>query len=287
MRHGLFVLVPLVLVLASPAAAAPVPRTETADSGPLHAELSYLFDDGAGTNTRFQDVRLRITRAGVTLVDTGIQPRCAYCSAWPAGDASSPSIRAVDLDGDREPEVVLDLYTGGAHCCFYSRVYRYAGSAYSFVTHVWGDPSYSLRDLNHDGRPEWITADDRFAYAFSCFACSALPVQVLSYKAGLFTNVTRRFPPLVRKDAAANWRFYLENRRRHFDTSGVLPAYLADEELLGHGAVGWKRVRTAVAGPAFTRDAQDARWKNRSRYLSALRRFLVRAGYVRSGRSRR
>ena len=281
MFRALVSLVPLTLALASAAGAAPVPHTETADYGPVHAELSYLYDADAFDSTRFQDVRVRIVRAGTTLVDASVAPRCQGCLAWPAGSASSPSLRALDLDGDGEPEVLIDLYTGGAHCCFYSRVYHFTGSGYALVSHLWGDPSYSLRDLNHDGRPEWLTRDDRFAYAFSCFACSALPVRIYRYRAGVFTDVTRRFPALVRKDAKANWRFYLQNVRHHFDTSGFLPAYLADEELLGRGAIGWKRVRGAVAKPAFVRDVSDARWKNRGRYLLALRRFLVRTGYIR------
>jgi hypothetical protein len=29
-----------------------------------------------------------------------------------------------DLDGDGEPEVLVDFYWGGVHCCFYTDVYR-------------------------------------------------------------------------------------------------------------------------------------------------------------------
>ena len=68
--------------------------------------------------------------------------------------------------------MLVDFYTGGAHCCFYSVIYRYVGGRYVSSFHFWGDPSYRLVDLNRDGRPDFRSADDRFAYAFSCFACS-------------------------------------------------------------------------------------------------------------------
>jgi hypothetical protein len=60
---------------------------------------------------------------------------------------------------------------------------------------------------------------------------------------------------------------------------GVLPAYLADQYLLGRGKAGWARVRAAVARRDWP-SMVDARWKNRARYLAAVRRFLDRTGYV-------
>ncbi len=105
---------------------------------------------------------------------------------------------------------------------------------------MWGDPSYALRDLNGDGVPELVSADDRFAYAFTSYAGSALPVQAWRYRAGHMTDVTRSFPALVRKDAAMLWKGYeQEPTGEDVDVRGVLAAWMADQYLLGQQDAGW------------------------------------------------
>ena len=89
-----------------------------------------------------------------------------------------------DLDGDHEPEVVLDLFWGGAHCCWWTRVYRLdrARGTYVPLNHWWGDAKARsrLRDLDHDGVPEFVAADDRFT-ELSYF--SADPIQIWDWNA--------------------------------------------------------------------------------------------------------
>jgi hypothetical protein len=138
------------------AAAALVPRTETSVSGRVRAELSYLFDPN---QPRFSDVRLRILRDDLVVLDQAVAASCPSCLAVPAGFGETPSIRAADLDADGEPEVLLDLYSGGAHCCFSTRFFRYAEPTYSPVEHDWGNAFDRLRDLEPDGRPELAGGD--------------------------------------------------------------------------------------------------------------------------------
>ena len=127
--------------------------------------------------------------------------------------ASARPVTVRDLDGDGEPEVLIDLFTGGAHCCFYTVILRYDGGTYRGTVAFWGDPDYSLRaDLDRDGRPELVTADDRFAYAFTFYAASVLPIRIESYDHGTLTDVTSRFPSLVRAEAASLCAEYLKER---------------------------------------------------------------------------
>jgi hypothetical protein len=264
------------------AAAAPVPVTERATTGQLTIELSYLFDEATDDfEQRYTGIHLRIRRSDAVLVDAGVQRICPGCSAWPAsgGDSASSSVRARDLDGDGEPEAMLDLYTGGAHCCLYTTFFRYVDGQYVRRVHNWSNPGYRLRDLGADGRPEFLTGDDRFNYAFSCYACSGVPVLIQRYERGRLVNVTRRFPKTIRADAASWWAVYKKAVRLRVYPTGILPVYLADEYLAGRGAAGWARVRKAVARPDWPKLAEP-RWRNRARYLAAVRRFLIKTGYA-------
>jgi hypothetical protein len=265
---------------AGDAHGAPVPRTESAHLGQVSTELTYLFNE-ASEGQPFSNLHLRIRRADALLVDAEVQPVCHGCALWPGsgGAADRSSVAVSDLEGDAEPEVLLDLYTGGAHCCFYTAFFRYANGEYVRRVHSWGNETYRLRDLGADGRLELVTHDDRFNYAFSCFACSAVPVLVLRYEQGRLVNVTRSFRQVVRADAARIWSFYKSAVRRRSPAEGLLPAYLADQYVLGHGKAGWARVRKAVHRRDWP-STVDPRWKNRSRYLAAVRRFLTRTGYI-------
>jgi HYR domain len=192
---------------------------ERASSGGVEAKLFYVKPPGGDFLASFKNFRIQISRRGVPILDAPASPD-EYA---PAGYGDRPSVFVRDLDGDREPEVLLDLYSGGAHCCFSSRIYRYDAdeARYRVSLHSWGDPSYRLRDVDSDGTPEFVTADDRFAYRFASFAFSGMPIQLWSYRAGKFANVTRRFPKLVAKDSTQQWRCYLHNRKDG-ETQGFL-----------------------------------------------------------------
>ncbi len=120
------------LVLASAAAAAPV-KTKTAHLGAVRATVTW---QPVRFNIAAKRVHLVISRRGRTLVDRKLGPAVPW------------AIKVRDLDGNGEAEVIADFYTGGAHCCLFSRIYRYTGTGYVALRHLWGDPSYSLRDLD-------------------------------------------------------------------------------------------------------------------------------------------
>ena len=133
------------------AAAAPKPHVERARAGAVEAVFSYSYDAAA---FRFSRQRLTITRDGVTSFSARLRkPPGGGFNAQPAGYFSHKrSVLVTDVDGDGEPEVVLDLYWGGAHCCWYSQIYRYVPAAghYTPLVHVWGNFGYVFADLDHD-----------------------------------------------------------------------------------------------------------------------------------------
>jgi hypothetical protein len=260
-----------------------VPQTASAEfvfkwkrSGDVLAALSYEV-----RNDVYRNVRLRIERAGSTVLTARIATDCPGCPL--AGPTSAPlSVR--DLDADLEPEVLVDLFSGGAHCCLSTFLYRFRPDTGSYVrTRAnWGNAGYRLTDLDRDGTPEFSSADDRFAYAFTAYAFSVDPIRIWRFERGRLLDVTRDFPRLVARDAARTLALYRRtHRRRDAEVRGVLAAYVADQYLLGRPMVGWRLVNAALRRGELGRGRTKLGYPAGSRYVVALRRFLRRTGYVR------
>jgi len=100
-----------------------------------------------------------------------------------------------DINGDGWPEVVLEDYSGGAHCCTLLIVLslRAEGPAVIFAEHL-GSASASMQDLDGDGRKEILT-EHLFEYALGSFATGtlALPVAYSAGPDGVYRVNTRAF----------------------------------------------------------------------------------------------
>jgi hypothetical protein len=275
-----------IALLALPATAAArsaQPKSETASAPGITAQLDWVKH----STYDYGHTRLTIVRDGVTALDHAKVPAaciggpCAQDdTAQPLGAvAGSPSLTIRDLDGDGEPEVIVDLYTGGAHCCAYSRVYRWdaATGTYTDALEMWGDPAYRLEDLDGDGTPEFVTADDRFAYAFTDYAASGLPIRILRYSGGTFTDVTRAYPALIAADARHYLAAYHRARRASGpkDLKGIAAAYVADQYLLGNPAAG-----RAFLASAKARGDLGGLGGSATKFVDRLGRFLSAAGYT-------
>jgi hypothetical protein len=240
-------------------------KTKTAALGNVRATVSWQ----PLKYVRAKNVRLVISRDGQTVLSRKL-----------SGDVPQ-AIAIRDLDGSGEPQVILDLYTGGAHCCFSSSIYRFTGAGYVPLDHAWGDLGYLLKDLNSDGIPEFVSADDSFAYAFTAYAGSAFPIQIWDYTGTGMTNVTRSYPALIQKDAQRLWKSYLKERSsKYSDPRGILAAWMADEYLLGKQAAGWATMKRLNAKGQFRGIAGGDYWAKNGAYLAKLRRFLVKFGYA-------
>ena len=274
-------ILPLLLLAALALAAAPAHAkvlTETASAGAVQATLSY---DKTG-DFEFKDLRLKIVRQGATLFDDRItDPDTSLVQ--PAGAGEGGALQARDLDGDGEPEVVVDLFTGGAHCCLHSLVYRFQAdrNGYSSFEHNWGNPGYRLVDLDRDGIPEFDSADDRFTDQFGPFAAAWPPERIFRLQNGRFVDVTRSFRARLERGARSLYRrFRREVRRgRRLFARNVLAAYSAEEHLTGHGARANRRIRAALRRgalrPEFAGDIPAGR-----AFVRKLNRVLRRYGYV-------
>jgi hypothetical protein len=239
-----------------------ITKTLTAHSGSVRVWLSY-------TPVRFfeaSNVRLKITRNGRTAYDRKVSTQ------------SRPTrLRARDLDGMGDPEILADFYTGGAHCCNFTLVYHYSGSTYLSTKHIWGDLDYRLKDLNGDGDPDFLTGDDRFAYRFTSYAGSAFPIRIWTYRGGRLIDVTRGYSGLVTADAASQWRDYLAvEKTQDPDPRGILAAWAADEFMIGNKTDALAKLNALAQQGKLT---GDPIWPQGQKYVAALEKFLTKLGY--------
>jgi hypothetical protein len=272
---ALFVTVLALLVM--PSAAAATAHTENASLGQVSARLTY---DQTGDG--FSNVRLAIFRASAPLLDYAVGEPCPQlCLTRPGGAGTRRSVDGRQLDGDSEPEVILDINTGGAHCCDWAYVYSFvpAQDRYVLTRRDFGDPGYRLVELGK-GRPVgFLGFDYRFAYAFTDYADSEFPPQLFHFANRTFVDETRRHPDTVRADAKRLLREYRRYRGRR-DVRGILAAYVADSSLLGPGRAAFRNVRKALKRRDVRRLEFDS-WPTGSAYLRTVRKYLKEWGYTR------
>lgn len=274
------------LVGAAPASARS--KTETVTSGQVTAAFSYEFNTRDGIAGSFRNLRVTIDRAGVRLVDDANPTNCREnCFDAPAGGASddAPSLKLRDLDRDGEPELLVDLYTGGANCCFFTISWRYDSDRNVYVKKILRPGlsfPYVLRDVNQNGEPEFHSMDYRFAYKYGSNVDTPRPLRIFSWDRGRLVDVTIAFPRLAAREAAEYYRAYLRIRRdKDANVRGLLAAYLADSYNAGNGRTAWRRVIAAYRrGEVDRRSAVDSGPFGR-RYLVSLRKFLRKLGYLR------
>jgi hypothetical protein len=268
-----------VLVLASFALLAPaaLATTQTATRGAVTATFTYT-----GQFPSYSGLHLTIAQSGSVLYDQPVSSKACGTDCGPgATGTKASSVHVIDLDDIGQPNVVLDLYTGGAHCCSVEQVFTFdpGTMTYTKAERDFGDPGARIADLNHDGHFEFVTADDRFAYAFTDFAASGLPLQILTFSGSRFQDVTDSYPALIRKDATAWLKAFKGMARGHYaDSVGVIAAWAADEYRLGRSASA-NRFLHQQAKAGHLKSALAPNEPQGQKFVAALQRFLRRHGY--------
>jgi hypothetical protein len=260
--------------LASSAGAASPVRTETATSGHVRATVTYQQVGLARFSMQLAVVRNKnkvyAKAVPMSFAHTGPSQPLGY-----VGGASTVSLG--DLDGDGEPEILVNLYTGGAHCCNWTWVFKWQSKlkTYSRTAHIWGDPLYRLVDLGRTNSLELMSADDRFAYAFADYADSPLPVQVWTFQKGRFVDTTRMYGNAISGDLGAKWRMY-QTAPVGTPVRGILAAWAADDCLLGGCQAAYARVKSLSSKLDDPADMQNG---SVASYLTKLKSSLVTWGY--------
>jgi hypothetical protein len=249
----------LILTLAA-LAALTLPATASAAS----ESASASYSNGPGIETTNET--LTITAPGMSTYDEAVPSTGCFKVCSPA--STSGAVHVLDLYGDGEYAVVLDLFTGGASCCGLEQVYVPSASIGSWVltSHNFGQDGAKIEKVK--GAYLFVSGDTWFSCAFTDCAGSVLPLQLFDFSGDAFHNVTKHYPSLIKKDAAEWWRYFA--KRPSANPEGLLPAWAADEDNLGKQAQVARELAGLVKEGVLTQS-----------FVTQLERFLKKHGYAR------
>jgi hypothetical protein len=248
--------------------------SQTASAGGVSATFTYSGSIGNASNPR-----LRIVRAGQTAYDQPVQsPLCGSTCGPGAVGARARSVRVIRLEPGGAPDVILELFSGGANCCFIDQVFTYSPITHGYLKteRDFGSFGVALKRIGKAHRWRFVSADENFKYEFTDGAASGEPIQIWSFSGRRFHNVTRHYPDLIAADAKRWLRFFKQNLSNGV---GLIAAWAAEEELLGQD----KLVQSTLATEARQGNLRDGNGGGATgkRFITKLNRFLHQLGYRR------
>ncbi|WP_052051038.1 hypothetical protein [Leptolyngbya sp. KIOST-1] len=151
-------------------------------------------------------------------------------------------IDLMDLDSDGFPEVVVQTFTGGAHCCMAYTTYTWQDGQFNPIYFAYLDGGGGqFLDLNGDGLMEFVTLDNSFFYSFSSYAGSYPPSVILTYQNGEYRDTTPQFTDYL-QDVSSDMRFTAEDPDLAGGgfQNGILASYVAQQIRLGQYREAWQ-----------------------------------------------
>jgi hypothetical protein len=197
-----------------------------------------------------------------------------------------------------DPGVMIEGFTGGAHCCETPVIYLFNHTENRYVKVVDMTPidfeNPHAFDSNGGFIPKVVghqvllqTGDDAFDYAFSCYACGIDPIVLDSVGFGGLTDVTLQHPPQVKANAAEIWKYAegavkaegaADPRTIPFPFGFVAP-WVADECALGHGASAWSEVEQLSREGKLSNALYYQATMTHHSFVPYLHSFLLRHDY--------
>jgi hypothetical protein len=227
--------------------------------GNVRAEVTFK----KGDYSLAKDVRIKILKNNKVVVDEIVSPQ---------ENTYSLKLVVKDLDGDKEPEIIFTHNPAmGQRCCTTARIYGYRKNRnqYSMVASDWRGAGFpQIKDLDGDGKYEFEYADWRFAYAFTVFANSVMPIRIWQYRQGSLDEVTYKYPQAIKRhiEKGNEWHQQLVHENR--DLKGSFAAYAAEKYLLGEGGEGLREIKRSYQG------------EDKQEFLDKLNEFLKKTGYI-------
>lgn len=176
------------------------------------------------------------------------------------------AVKAEDLDANGKKEILIETFTGGAHCCTSLYIAAITGNGFEFLdTAYWGNCYYNIKDLNNDGKKEIIGRNDMFAYYFTNFSMSRFPVFIYAFRKNKLKLVNTEFKTYIHnniKDLEEELNLY---KTRGFEcpksdsadvfntdagaVQAILAAITADYYYIGESEEGYKYINKTYSCP--------------------------------------
>lgn len=201
--------------------------------GPVHVAIR-LKKSGPPDGLLYQAPVVTVSVAGKNVI------KAEGAESFPDNPVFVVQIAEMD-PGNPHPEVLMSVYTGGAHCCSDTRILTSSrdGRTWKEVeAGLFDGGPLEARDLDGDGRYELAMRDNAFLYAFGCYACSTAPLHVLRLQKGQMINVSAN--PAFRNWHIDSLRRIIEWADEDANRNGFLAGYVGQKILLGEGAQAWK-----------------------------------------------
>ncbi len=212
-------------------------------------------------------------------------------------DSSINAMCVIAFQREQEPGVMVEGFTGGAHCCEVPVIYVFdrAKNRYDKVVDL--SPNHPKNsyviDANEGFVPKvvgqhvlLVTGDDRFSYAFGCYACSATPIVLYAVSPYGMGDVTSQHPSLVVAHAQALWTSALQGLRAESASVqstpspfGFLAPWVADECEIGLGARAWKTIERLQSQGKLSDALYHQDTLNKGSFVLYLRSFLLMHPY--------
>lgn len=244
-------------------ASAPKESAPTVKKSGASVKASLKYVDGSkGEMPAWRDIRVTIIRDGQQLATDQALPAAAGSSYF-----TPPRLVAVDLDGDAEPEVLVDVVTAEQTRARRTVVFFKQGESYATDVSDWGSGGYRLADVAGTKAPEFLSADSRVSALYDSKVRG--PIRVLRYENGHVVDVSRKARAELLRDAKRHRRALARARRTGADPRPEVAAYATDLLRLGRVSEARTAIRTAgkrkelrASTRAFARklDAHLVRW---------------------------
>jgi len=100
----------------------------------------------------------------------------------PLRELSNPPNVSRDITNDGTPDLVLEVHSGGAHCCFGYYAFSLGKTFKKMVYFDKIDAPFEVKDVDGDKVYEYCGYDDNFAYWNASYAESPMPDVILRYE---------------------------------------------------------------------------------------------------------
>jgi hypothetical protein len=170
---------------------------------------------------------------------------------FPEGKKSASLMRTtIDKTGEGTPDIAVQFYTGGAHCCTYLHFFELSKTEIRQTKVVEGADSDVLATGKKPGGSLILkTGDSNFAYWLTSFAGSPIPTVILTFKDSEFrpdSKLMKKSPPtmavLKRKADKARKQMTLGSYRGE-EQDGFLDAFwgeMLDLMYAGNETAAWQ-----------------------------------------------